>query len=138
MLFYCRCSHNTPSRIPLIWRYPEDSQEPTSHPTTVSVPALLVVTIFLLYICTGALIFSSTNGWSFLDSIYFCFITISTIGVGEKLPYSNEFHAELQLFACCMYLIVGLIVVSMCFNLVQEEVTNRCRQIANNIGLGRN
>lgn len=132
-----RCTHNTPSRMPLIWRCPEDGQESTIHPTTVSVPALLVVSIFIFYICAGAIIFSSTSGWSFLDSIYFCFITVSTIGVGDKLPQSSEFHAQLQLFACCLYLIVGLIVVSMCFSLVQEEVSNKCRQIADNIGIAR-
>lgn len=136
-LFCFRCTHDTPSRIPLIWRCPEDNQEPTTHPTSVSVPALLVVSIFIFYISAGALLFSSTSGWSVLDSIYFCFITISTIGVGDKLPQSSEFNAQLQLFACCLYLIVGLIVVSMCFSLVQEEVTNRCRQIADNVGIAK-
>lgn len=123
--------------MPLIWRCPEEIQDSTTQSTTVSVPALFAVSILLLYICAGAIAFSSTNGWSFLDSIYFCFITISTIGVGDKLPQSNEFHAQMLLFACCLYLIVGLIVVSMCFSLVQEEVTNKCRQIATNIGLTR-
>lgn len=137
LFFSFRCTHDTPSRIPLIWRCPEDTQESVTHPPIVSVPVLLVLSIFVFYICIGALIFSSTNGWSFLDSLYFCFIAISTIGVDDKLPQSSEFHAQLQLFACCMYLVVGLIVVSMCFSLVQEEVTNKCRQIANNIGLAK-
>lgn len=133
----CRCTHDTPSRIPLIWRCPEETQAPTFHPTTVSVPAILVLLIFLFYIFIGAFLFSSTSGWSFLDSIYFCFITISTIGVGDILPQSSELYAQLQLFACCLYLIMGLIIVSMCFSLMQEEVTNKCRQIANNFGLAR-
>lgn len=137
MYSYFRCTHDTPSRIPLIWRCPEETQESVSQQTTVSVPALLVVSIFVFYICSGALIFSSTSGWNFLDSVYFCFITISTIGIGDKLPQSNEIHAQFQIIACCLYLIVGLIVVSMCFTLVQEEVTNKCKQIANNIGLTR-
>lgn len=134
---YFRCTHDTPSRIPLIWRNSEDTQESTIHPTTVSVPTLLVASIFVFYICAGAVVFSSTTGWSFLDSLYFCFITISTVGVGDKLPQSSEFHAQLQLFACCLYLIVGLMVVSMCFSLLQEEVTHKCRQFANNIGLAK-
>ncbi|XP_023017150.2 uncharacterized protein, partial [Leptinotarsa decemlineata] len=131
-------THDTPSRIPLIWRPPEPNMR-TSTPILAvpspSVPAFLVVTIFFSYVCLGAFAFSSSSGWSFLDSIYFCFIAISTIGVGDRLPQSPEYHNQIQLFACCVYLFLGLVVVAMCFSLVQEEVTVRCRQIANNVGL---
>ncbi|KAG5890758.1 hypothetical protein JTB14_016496 [Gonioctena quinquepunctata] len=132
-------THDTPSRIPLIWRPPElDRPSPTPSVTTPSVPALLVVIIFLSYVCIGALAFSSSSGWSFLDAIYFCFIAISTIGVGDRLPQTSEFYNQVQLFACCIYLFLGLVVVAMCFSLVQEEVALKCRQFANNVGLLRN
>ncbi|KAJ8923073.1 hypothetical protein NQ315_001625, partial [Exocentrus adspersus] len=132
------CIHDTPSRIPLIWRPPEGRRSPTPPPIqTPSVPAILVLVIFVSYLCAGAAAFSSASGWGFLDAIYFCFIALSTIGVGDKLPQSTEFQAQMQLFACCLYLFLGLVVVAMCFSLVQEELTVKCRQIANNMGLLR-
>ncbi|KAJ8983993.1 hypothetical protein NQ317_008698 [Molorchus minor] len=132
------CSHDTPSRIPLIWRPPESRRSPTPTPSTSpSVPAILVLVFFVSYVCIGAAAFSSASGWNFLDAIYFCFIALSTIGVGDRLPQGSEFHAQLQLFACCVYLFVGLVVVAMCFSLVHEEVTLKCRQIAHNMGLFR-
>lgn len=90
--------------------------------------------------------FSVWEGWSFLDSVYFCFITISTIGFGDfapgqtgsKLasnPSDSNKNEHVHLFACCAYLIFGLVLVAMSFSLVQEEVTAKCAQVANALGL---
>lgn len=109
---------------------------PTTNQTP-SVPASLVLLFLAGYVCIGAAIFSSTSGWSFLDAAYFCFIALSTIGIGDKLPQNGDLHTQVQLFACCLYLFLGLVVVAMCFTLVQEEITNKCRQFATNMGLIR-
>ncbi|KAJ3624775.1 hypothetical protein MTP99_018372 [Tenebrio molitor] len=131
-------SHDTPSRIPLIWRPNEcPGSPPPSQPTSPSVPASLVLIIFFSYVCVGAAAFASASGWSFLDATYFCFIALSTIGIGDKLPQSGDAHAQLQLLACCLYLFLGLVVVAMCFSLVHEEISTKCKHIANNMGLLR-
>lgn len=44
------------------------------------VPIWLCVFLVVSYIIAGAFLFSSWEGWSFLDSAYFCFITLTTIG----------------------------------------------------------
>lgn len=44
------------------------------------VPIWLCVFLVVGYIIAGAFLFSSWEGWSFLDSAYFCFITLTTIG----------------------------------------------------------
>uniref|UniRef100_A0A6P7HCA0 Potassium channel subfamily K member 18-like n=1 Tax=Diabrotica virgifera virgifera TaxID=50390 RepID=A0A6P7HCA0_DIAVI len=132
-----RCTHDTPSRMPLIWRPPE-TKNSSSQPPSPSVPALLVPIIFITYVCAGAFAFSSTSSKSFLDAIYFCFIALSTIGIGDTLPQTTDFHVQLQLLACCVYIFFGLVIISMCFSLVQEEVTYKYRQIANNLGFIKN
>ncbi|KAJ8972621.1 hypothetical protein NQ314_000077, partial [Rhamnusium bicolor] len=134
------CTHDTPSRIPLIWRPPEARRSPTPSSlsqTSPSVPAIIVLIFFISYVCIGAAAFPPPVAGAFLDAIYFCFIALSTIGVGDKLPQSSEFQAQMQLFACCVYLFLGLVVVAMCFSLVHEELTLKCKQIANNMGLFR-
>lgn len=44
------------------------------------VPILLAVMLVLAYILGGATLFANWEGWIFLDSVYFCFITLTTIG----------------------------------------------------------
>ncbi|KAK4874286.1 hypothetical protein RN001_013646 [Aquatica leii] len=132
------CTHDTPSRMPLIWRSPEQLQRPgTPLPTepSPSVPAALVILFFIAYVCLGAAAFASTSGWSFLDAAYFCFIALSTIGIGDKLPQSADYSTQLQLLACCVYLFIGLVIVAMCFSLVHEEIATKCKQFAISMGL---
>lgn len=146
-VFSYSCSHDTPSRIPLIWRPPDASHNGAGRPSgsssaphqqaTPSVPALVVLLVFTLYICAGAAAFASMAGWTFLDAVYFCFLALATIGVGERLPQGSDTAAQMQLFAWCAYLFVGLAVVAMCFGLVHEEVALRCRQMARLFGLTR-
>lgn len=38
------------------------------------------------YIMLGALLFKSWEGWDLLDSSYFCFISLSSIGFGDLVP----------------------------------------------------
>lgn len=122
--------------MPLIYRPSSETfnilpLQSTSLPT---VPAILVLILFSAYVCVGATLFASAKGWTFLDAAYFCFIALSTIGISDALPNTNDLTTQLQLFACCVYLFAGLILVAMCFSLVQEEIANKCRQIARNIG----
>lgn len=106
------------------------------------VPISLVLIFVVLYIMVGAMVFSVWEEWSFLESAYFCFITLSTIGLGDYVPGrtikttgsgSDEGHA--QLIVCCLYLVLGLAIIAMSFNLVQEEVAAKVKDIARHIGI---
>ncbi|GAB6033721.1 hypothetical protein CHUAL_013834 [Chamberlinius hualienensis] len=104
------------------------------------VPIYLVLGIVSFYICLGALIFSYWEGWTFMNGAYFCFITLSTIGFGDLVPGSDLLHdksdtGQAKLILCCFYLILGLAIIAMSFNLVQEEVTAKCKQIGRNLGI---
>ncbi|XP_060521899.1 uncharacterized protein LOC132699284 isoform X2 [Cylas formicarius] len=132
--------HDTPSRIPLIWRPPDSGCEPNSLPPPAPpVPSFVVFFLFCSYVCLGAVCFASSSGWTFLDATYFCFVALSTIGVGDRPPHNQnggDFQDQLQMFASCVYIFVGLVIVAMCFSLLQEEVTVKCRQLAHVMGVG--
>ena len=46
----------------------------------VAVPLTVTMLIILAYLGVGAVIYMLTEEWKFVESIYFCFITLSTIG----------------------------------------------------------
>ncbi|KFM79830.1 Potassium channel subfamily K member 18, partial [Stegodyphus mimosarum] len=102
------------------------------------VPMYMVLLLVTGYICGGAVLFSLWEKWTFLNGAYFCFITLSTIGFGDLVPGSDIFDAQsgqAKLIICCIYLIMGLSIIAMSFNLVQEEVVIKCKNLARNLGL---
>lgn len=102
------------------------------------VPMYMVLSLVAGYICGGAVLFSLWEKWTFLNGAYFCFITLSTIGFGDLVPGSDIFDAQsgqAKLIICCLYLIMGLSIIAMSFNLVQEEVVIKCKNVARNLGL---
>ena len=40
----------------------------------------------MAYIVLGAILYMQLENWSLEDSIYFCFITLTTIGLGDLVP----------------------------------------------------
>lgn len=150
---YSAAAQDTPSRMPLIWRPPGDQYRPSTPPFRCSeqgssstapedtrVPISLVLLVLTGYICLGATVFAAWEEWTFLDGAYFCFITLSTIGFGDLVPgksfqTADTQNGQLQLVACCAYLLLGLVLIAMSFTLVQEEVIAKCRQIALYIGI---
>jgi hypothetical protein len=53
------------------------------------VPILAVISIIIGYICLGAIMFHNSEGWSMTISVYFCYITLSTIGFGDYVRKNN-------------------------------------------------
>lgn len=94
------------------------------------VPIIVIVFILISYICIGTAIFSVWENWSFIDGAYFCFVTLSTIGFADMVPRKTFHGPDLQLFACCAYLIVGLILVTMSFSLLESQLVWKCKRMA--------
>lgn len=94
------------------------------------VPITLILFILISYISIGTIIFSIWENWSIIDGAYFCFVTLSTIGFGDLLPSHTLHGPEIQLIACCIYLLLGLVLVAMAFILLETKLAWRCRRIA--------
>ncbi|VDP12304.1 unnamed protein product [Soboliphyme baturini] len=50
------------------------------------IPVFLVLSIMLMYIAFGAVLFSVLENWGFIDSFYFSFISLTTVGFGDLIP----------------------------------------------------
>ena len=100
------------------------------------VPVSVVMAFLVGYICLGAAVFSAWEEWSYLDGAYFSFITLSTIGFGDLVPGSKVLEqGQTKLVACIVYLVVGLAMIAMSFNLVQEEVITQFQRLGQNMGI---
>ncbi|XP_063220306.1 TWiK family of potassium channels protein 18 [Bacillus rossius redtenbacheri] len=98
-------------------------------PQTVTVPLTLCLAVMVGYVCFGAVLFSEWESWNFLDGSYFCFISLSTIGFGDIVPGDNIYNKgiDLSFIFCSMYLMLGMALIAMSFNLMQEEVVHKMR-----------
>jgi len=103
------------------------------------VPISLVFLLVLGYIILGAFMFSIWEHWGPIEGAYFCFTTLTTIGFGDLVPgsakLSDNQDGQTKFIICCAYMMVGLALIAMSFNLVQEEIVIKCRRIARRIGI---
>lgn len=111
--------------------YTNDDQE---RQQIKPVPIWLCVFLVVSYIFGGAFLFSAWEHWPFLDSAYFCFITLTTIGFGDFVP-AYKLDAHKGIAVCSLYLLFGIALLAMSFNLVQEEVINNVKNVAKRLGI---
>jgi len=105
----------------------------------VTVPITICLIIIAGYIFAGAVLFTLWEDWDYLTGSYFCFITLSTIGFGDIVPGTDmdKWASSEKLVLCALWLAFGLSLLAMCFNLMQEEVREKCKWIGLRLGLLR-
>ncbi|MFT5754634.1 MAG: voltage-gated potassium channel [Flavobacterium sp.] len=93
---------------------------------------LLFTTIII--IITGTLVYHFVEGWSYIDSLYFSVVTLTTIGYGDFAPQTDEG----KLFTI-LYIVVGIGMILSFINTVQHHYTymkhKERREILKNRGL---
>ena len=79
----------------------------------VNIPIMVNLMFIFTFLFAGALCFSSWEGWGLASSIYFCFITLTTIGFGDLWPsysflhYADGFGPFMQMVVTVLYSIFG-------------------------------
>uniref|UniRef100_S4RL28 Potassium channel subfamily K member 1 n=1 Tax=Petromyzon marinus TaxID=7757 RepID=S4RL28_PETMA len=74
--------------------------------------ALLLACVAVLFFVVPAAVFASLEeGWGFLGAFYFCFISLSTVGLGDYVPGEADRQPSRELYKVCVtvYLLLGLI-----------------------------
>uniref|UniRef100_A0A3Q3XLN5 Potassium channel subfamily K member n=1 Tax=Mola mola TaxID=94237 RepID=A0A3Q3XLN5_MOLML len=91
--------------------------------TEVSMENMVTVGFFSCVgtLCIGAAAFSHYEDWSFFQSYYYCFITLTTIGFGDFVALQKNRALQkkpLYVAFSFMYILVGLTVIGAFLNLV--------------------
>lgn len=103
----------------------------------ITVPLTITMIVIAGYIFGGAVLFGLWEGWDWLQSAYFCFITLSTIGFGDVVPgtdFDNP-QATAQLILGAIYVLFGMAILSMCFALMQDEIIAKCTWVGQKLGI---
>ncbi|XP_071116101.1 potassium channel subfamily K member 18-like [Haliotis cracherodii] len=103
----------------------------------ITVPLTITMIVIGGYIFGGAVLFGLWESWDWLQSAYFCFITLSTIGFGDVVPgtdFENP-QAQAQLILGAIYVLFGMAILSMCFSLMQDEIIAKCKWVGEKLGI---
>ena len=77
----------------------------------------------VIMVVSGMVFYSSVEGWGLIDSLYFCVITLTTIGYGDMHPTS-----PLSKLFTVFYVLVGIgVLVAFINKLATEAVRRRLR-----------
>ena len=76
---------------------------------TSSVLTRFAIVIVLSFLLGGAFFYSAVEGWTFTDALYFCSVTLTTVGYGDLVPTT-----DLSKAFTVGYIILGLSIITTC------------------------
>lgn len=79
---------------------------------------LIITTLFV--ICIGMTVYHFLEGWSWLDALYFSFITLTTVGFGDFAPQTDAG----KIFTI-FYIIVGIGIILAFVNTIYNHFSLR-------------
>ncbi|KAJ7307488.1 hypothetical protein JRQ81_009509 [Phrynocephalus forsythii] len=95
---------------------------PLAHVALGHAVALGLATLGLFILVPAICFWALEDRWSFLESVYFCFISLSTIGLDNYVPQGSSgspWHELYELSITC-YLLVGLLAVVVSLETVYQ------------------
>lgn len=99
----------------------------------IIVPSTACLWVIFGYIVVGSIMYSMWEEWDYLDSTYFCVISLSKIGFGDLVPGWSSHKAtkdnQTKLIINFVYLLLGMGLIAMCYNLMKEEVFVKAREL---------
>lgn len=101
----------------------------------ITVPSAACLWVIFGYILVGAIMFGEWEQWDYLDSAYFCVTSLCKIGIGDFVPGANIIEAksgsQTKLVINFIYLLLGMGLVAMCYDLMREDVKVKAREMKN-------
>ncbi|XP_046397908.1 TWiK family of potassium channels protein 12 [Ischnura elegans] len=112
----------------------------------VIVPSTACLWVLAGYVLVGTIMFAEWEGWNYLDASYFCVTSLCKIGIGDFVPgtgikkskakgeggevtMADTGEGHTKLVINFVYLLLGMGLIAMCYNLMREEVVVRARDL---------
>ncbi|KAE9551541.1 hypothetical protein FO519_005255 [Halicephalobus sp. NKZ332] len=88
-------------------------------------PIPLALFILVAWITLSAALFCVwETEWGYLTSVYFFFVSISTVGLGDIVPSKPD-----MMLVNFVLILIGLALLSMCINLIQDAIEKVIEQL---------
>ncbi|XP_041107468.1 potassium channel subfamily K member 12 [Polyodon spathula] len=107
-------------------------------PSVYYVMMILGISAIILSCCASAM-YTPVEGWNYMDSLYYCFVTFSTIGFGDLVSSQNAAYENQGLYrfgnfifillgVCCIYSLFNVIsiVIKQVLNWMIKKLDCRC------------
>ncbi|XP_072313044.1 potassium channel subfamily K member 13 [Eucyclogobius newberryi] len=96
-----------------------EDDENNWKPSIPQVTLVLLVAVLLVACCASS-IYSVMESWSYLESLYFCFVAFSTVGFGDLVSGQREQHGETRGYqvANCVLMLMGVCCTYSLFNAI--------------------
>lgn len=80
--------------------------------------SLILLVVVMLIACAAASLYSVMEGWTYLESLYFCFVAFSTVGFGDLVSGQRAQHGETRAYqvANCILMLLGVCCTYSLFN----------------------
>lgn len=107
----------------------------------MEVPIAVNLSVISAYLMMGGAVFSAWEGWDLLTAVYFTLITLTTIGFGDLVPgnsfldLEDGFMAAVKMAVTVLFCLFGMALLSMCINLMQEQLVTRTRWLLTQLGI---
>lgn len=94
-------------------RRPADGTKPSVYQVL-----LILLVVVMLVACAAASLYSIMEGWTYLESLYFCFVAFSTVGFGDLVSGQRAQHGETRAYqvANCLLMLLGVCCTYSLFN----------------------
>ncbi|XP_055373770.1 TWiK family of potassium channels protein 18 [Condylostylus longicornis] len=135
----------------------DDDDDNFNSSKKIIVPSTACLWVITFYILTGTTMFAHWEKWSYLDSIYFCMTSLCKIGFGDFVPGAKivnaltnesqniteiveltstekekeflELDSQTKFAINFLYMLIGMSLVAMCYNLMREEVRVKFKEL---------
>ncbi|XP_046355767.2 potassium channel subfamily K member 16-like [Haliotis rufescens] len=98
---------------------------------TINVSIILIVGVNVAILLPSAL-FIHVEGWTMMEAVYYCFITLSTIGFGDFLPSGANLltmNRRLYRFTIYIWIFIGLAYVSLIISCISNTIVEKARSV---------
>ncbi|XP_011882026.1 PREDICTED: TWiK family of potassium channels protein 18 [Vollenhovia emeryi] len=99
----------------------------------IIVPSTACLWVICGYIVVGSIMFAEWEKWDYLDSTYFCVTSLCKIGMGDLVPgwsqRDSTEDSQTKLIINFVYLLLGMGLIAMCYNLMREDVYVKAREL---------
>ncbi|XP_023824853.1 potassium channel subfamily K member 13-like [Salvelinus sp. IW2-2015] len=74
----------------------------------------------VLIACSASSLYCSMEDWSYMDSLYFCFVAFSTIGFGDLVSSQREHYEAQEAYRLgnCLFILMGVCCIYSLFNVI--------------------